>query len=126
MPIHNYARFLKFTQFCKVEIPSSVSKTLESIKNDDSSVIDYGIEQGSKMCEKLIDEGAPGLHFYTLNLEHSVSEILSSIGLVSKSESDRKLPWRKSTEGLRKSSEELDQYFGVIARELFNSNRNLG
>ena len=40
MPIHNYARFLKFTQFCKVEIPSSVSKALESIKNDDSSVID--------------------------------------------------------------------------------------
>ena len=53
------------------------------------------------MCEKLIDEGAPGLHFYTLNLEYSVSEILSSIGLVSKSESDSKLPWRQSTEGLR-------------------------
>ena len=115
MPIHNYARFLKFTQFCKVEIPSSVSQALESIKNDDSSVINYGIEQGSKMCEKLIDEGAPGLHFYTLNLEHSVSEILSSIGLVSKSESDRKLPWRQSTEGLRKSSEDV--------RPIFWSNR---
>ena len=115
MPIHNYARFLKFTQFCKVEIPSSVSQALESIKNDDSSVIDYGIEQGSKMCEKLIDEGAPGLHFYTLNLEYSVSEILSSIGLVSKSESDRKLPWRQSTEGLRKSSEDV--------RPIFWSNR---
>ena len=115
MPIHNYARFLKFTQFCKVGIPSSVSKALESIKNDDSSVIDYGIEQGSKMCEKLIDEGAPGLHFYTLNLEYSVSEILSSIGLVSKSESDRKLPWRQSTEGQRKSSEDV--------RPIFWSNR---
>ena len=115
MPIHNYARFLKFTQFCKVEIPSSVSQALESIKNDDSSVIDYGIEQGSKMCEKLIDEGAPGLHFYTLNLEYSVSELLSSIGLVSKSESDRKLPWRQSTEGLRKSSEDV--------RPIFWSNR---
>ena len=115
MPIHNYARFLKFTQFCKVGIPSSVSKALESIKNDDSSVIDYGIEQASKMCEKLIDEGAPGLHFYTLNLEYSVSEILSSIGLVSKSESDRKLPWRQSTEGQRKSSEDV--------RPIFWSNR---
>ena len=59
MPIHNYARFLKFTQFCKVGIPSSVSKSLESIKNDDSSVIDYGIEQASNMCKKLIDEGSP-------------------------------------------------------------------
>ena len=35
------------------------------------------------MCEKLIKEGVPGLHFYTLNLEHSVKEILNSIGLVS-------------------------------------------
>ena len=68
MPIHNYARFLKFTQFCKLSIPDSVSSQLESIKNDDSSVINYGIDQASTMCEKLIEEGVPGLHFYTLNL----------------------------------------------------------
>jgi len=115
MPIHNYARFIKFTQFCKVNIPSSVSKELESIKNDDSSVIEYGIEQASKMCEELIDEGAPGLHFYTLNLEYSVTEILSSIGLVSRNESDRKLPWRQSSDSERKSSEDV--------RPIFWSNR---
>ena len=115
MPIHNYARFIKFTQFCKVNIPSSVSKELESIKNDDSSVIEYGIEQASKMCEKLIDEGAPGLHFYTLNLEYSVTEILSSIGLASRNESDRKLPWRQSSDSERKSSEDV--------RPIFWSNR---
>ncbi len=115
MPIHNYARFIKFTQFCKVSIPSSVSKSLESIKNDDSSVIGYGIEQASNMCKNLIDEGVPGLHFYTLNLEYSVSEILSSIGLVSKNESDRKFPWRQSTVGQRKSSEDV--------RPIFWSNR---
>ena len=115
MPIHNYARFIKFTQFCKVNIPSSVSKELESIKNDDSSVIEYGIEQASKMCEQLINEGAPGLHFYTLNLEYSVTEILSSIGLVSRNESDRKLPWRQSSDSERKSSEDV--------RPIFWSNR---
>ena len=115
MPIHNYARFIKFTQFCKVNIPSSVSKELESIKNDDSSVIEYGIEQASKMCEELIDEGAPGLHFYTLNLEYSVTEILSSIGLVSRNESDRKLPWRQSSDSERKLSEDV--------RPIFWSNR---
>ena len=115
MPIHNYARFIKFTQFCKVNIPSSVSKELESIKNDDSSVIEYGIEQASKMCEQLINEGAPGLHFYTLNLEYSVTEILSSIGLVSRNESDRKLPWRQSSDSERKLSEDV--------RPIFWSNR---
>ena len=115
MPIHNYARFIKFTQFCKVNIPSSVSKELESIKNDDSSVIEYGIEQASKMCEQLINEGAPGLHFYTLNLEYSVTEILSSIGLASRNESDRKLPWRQSSDSERKLSEDV--------RPIFWSNR---
>ena len=67
------------------------------------------------MCEELIDEGAPGLHFYTLNLEYSVTEILSSIGLVSRNESDRKLPWRQSSDSERKSSEDV--------RPIFWSNR---
>ena len=107
MPIHNYARFIKFTQFCEVTVPSSVAKKLESIKHDDSSVIDYGIEQGTAMCEKLITEGVPGLHFYTLNLEHSVSRILESLGLVSAQGSVRELPWRQSTEGDRKTTEDV-------------------
>ena len=54
MPINNYARFNKFTQFCKVSIPESVTRALEPIKNDDSSVIDYGIEQATNMCQQLI------------------------------------------------------------------------
>ncbi len=56
MPIHNYARFIKFTQFCKISIPKSVTETIESIKNDDSSVMNYGIDQATSMCEKLIAE----------------------------------------------------------------------
>jgi len=107
MPIHNYARFIKFTQFCKISIPKSVTETIESIKNDDSSVINYGIDQATSMCEKLIAEGVPGLHFYTLNLEHSVSEILHSLGLASTQGSVRELPWRQSAAGNRKTTEDV-------------------
>ena len=107
MPIHNYARFLKFTQFCKLSIPDSVSKKLESIKNDDSSVIHYGIDQATSMCKKLIEENVPGLHFYTLNLEHSISEILKSLNLVSTTGIIKELPWRQSTLGDRKTSEDV-------------------
>mgnify|MGYP001164957810 FL=1 len=107
MPIHNYSRFIKFTQFCDVTVPDSVNKTLESLKHDDSSVIDYGIEQGTAMCEKLIAEGVPGLHFFTLNLEHSVSGILESLGLASVQGSARELPWRQSTAGDRKTTEDV-------------------
>ena len=107
MPIHNYARFIKFTQFCKISIPNSVTKTIESLKNDDSSVINYGIDQATSMCEKLIAEGVPGLHFYTLNLEHSVSGILELLGLTSTQRSARELPWRQSTVGDRKTTEDV-------------------
>jgi methylenetetrahydrofolate reductase (NADPH) len=107
MPINNYARFIKFTQFCKISIPKSVTKNIESIKNDDSSVINYGIDQATSMCEKLIAEGVPGLHFYTLNLEHSVSEILRLLGLASKQGSIRELPWRQSAAGDRKTVEDV-------------------
>ena len=107
MPIHNYARFLKFTQFCQVSVPDSVTEQLELIKYDDSSVINYGIDQASGMCQKLIKNGVPGLHFYTLNLENSVSAILKSLGLVSSQGIIKELPWRQSTSGGRKTSEDV-------------------
>ena len=107
MPIHNYARFLKFTQFCQVSVPDSVTEQLELIKYDDSSVINYGIDQASGMCQKLIKNGVPGLHFYTLNLENSVSAILKSLGLVASQGIIKELPWRQSTSGGRKTSEDV-------------------
>tara|TARA_B100001013_G_scaffold337987_1_gene258586 strand:+ start:206 stop:1972 length:1767 start_codon:yes stop_codon:yes gene_type:complete len=107
MPIHNYARFLKFAQFCQVSVPDSVTEQLELIKYDDSSVINYGIDQASGMCQKLIKNGVPGLHFYTLNLENSVSAILKSLGLVSSQGIIKELPWRQSTSGSRKTSEDV-------------------
>jgi len=103
----SHARFLKFTQFCQVSIPDSVSTQLESIKNDDSSVINYGIDQAAEMCQKLIENGVPGLHFYTLNLEHSVSAILKSLGFVSSRSTIRELPWRQSASDDRKTSEDV-------------------
>ena len=107
MPIHNYARFIKFTQFCQVSIPDSVTAQLEPIKYDDSSVINYGIDQATAMCQKLIENGVPGLHFYTLNLEHSVSAILQSLGFVSSPGTLKELPWRQSTSDDRKTSEDV-------------------
>ena len=107
MPIHNHARFLKFTQFCKVSIPNIISKQLESIKDDDLSVINYGINQASEMGRVLIEEGVPGLHFYTLNLEHSVSEILRLLNLVTSQGIIKELPWRQSTLGDRKTAEDV-------------------
>jgi len=49
-----------------------------------------------EMCKRLLNEGVPGLHFFTLNLERSVIKILKGLGLVSKEQVSRSLPWGQS------------------------------
>lgn len=97
LPVHNYERFRRFTDFCRTKVPDEVNTSLEAIKNDDEAVRVYGVELGAKMCKTLLDRKIPGLHFYTLNLESSTMEILDKLGFVSKTESRRALPWRPST-----------------------------
>eukprot|EP00741_Cyanophora_paradoxa_P022032 tig00021433_g21268.t1 len=97
MPIHNYAGFKRMTGFCKTRVPQHVLDELEAIKDNDEAVKEYGVKLGIEMCRKLLDSGAPGLHFYTLNLEKSVTKILEGLGLISTTESRRQLPWRPPT-----------------------------
>ena len=46
----------------------------------------YGIQQATDMCKRMLAEGTPGLHMYTLNLERSAVQILENLGLISKDE----------------------------------------
>lgn len=94
MPIQSYQGFCKMTEFCKTKIPPFISDSLEPIKTDERSVKDFGVEFGIKMCRELLQSGAPGLHFYTLNLETSVCRILDGLQLVEDWQSNRELPWR--------------------------------
>jgi methylenetetrahydrofolate reductase (NADPH) len=56
----------------------------------------YGVDLAAKMCRRLLDAGVPGLHFYTLNLEKSVTNILEILGFVS-SRRTTSLPWMQSS-----------------------------
>lgn len=107
MPIHNYSRFKKFTQFANVSVPATIVSDLEDIKLDDAKVIDYGIDQAYHMASRLIEEGTEGLHFYTLNLESSVAQILNRLGLSNAGGTARELPWRQSGQTQRNQSEEI-------------------
>merc|ERR1719482_214361 len=62
MPIQSYAGFKKMTDLCKTKIPPHINEALEEVK-------DYGVQCGIEMCKELLENGVPGLHFYTLNLE---------------------------------------------------------
>lgn len=97
LPITNYERFLRFTRFCQTKVPKNILADLESIKKDDAAVKRYGIKQCVEMCEKLRDFGVPGFHFYTLNLETTVMEVLKQLQLIDNFSNRRTLPWRPST-----------------------------
>jgi len=67
MPITNYSKLARFSDACGAEIPRWVRKQLEAYGDDMESIQAYGEQVVSEMCERLLQGGAPGLHFYTLN-----------------------------------------------------------
>eukprot|EP01098_Paradermamoeba_levis_P011692 TRINITY_DN5030_c0_g1_i1.p1 TRINITY_DN5030_c0_g1~~TRINITY_DN5030_c0_g1_i1.p1 ORF type:complete len:589 (+),score=188.41 TRINITY_DN5030_c0_g1_i1:71-1837(+) len=94
MPIHTFAGFKRMTTLCKTKVPQSISDALEPIKDDDEKVKEYGVQLCIQMCQTLLKAGiAPALHFYTLNLEKSVTKILEGLGLVKEIQERRPLPW---------------------------------
>jgi methylenetetrahydrofolate reductase (NADPH) len=67
MPITNYSKLARFSDACGAEIPRWVRKQLEAYGDDVKSIQAFGEEVITQMCERLLQGGAPGLHFYTLN-----------------------------------------------------------
>lgn len=81
MCINAYPGFTKMTKFCKTRVTKDLRDKMESLREDGAAVKKFGVEFGTKLCQELVDAGAPGLHFYTLNLEKVVYGILDSLGV---------------------------------------------
>jgi len=67
LPITNYAQLARFSASCGTEIPRWISKRLEGYGDDLASIRAFGFDVTLQLCEQLIDAGAPGLHFYSMN-----------------------------------------------------------
>lgn len=76
MPITNVSQIERFTSMCGASIPASLRDLLAGVRDDDAAVTAVGIEWARDQCRALLEGGAPGLHFYTLNRHHSAQEIL--------------------------------------------------
>lgn len=81
MPIANYAQLARFSDACGAEIPRWMRFKLDSYRDDSASIREFGLEVVTAMCRKLIEAGAPGLHFYTLNQASLSVEIWRRLGL---------------------------------------------
>lgn len=81
MPIINYRNLARFSDNCGADIPRWIRKRLESFGDNQESVIAFGIDLVSELCEALLDAGAPGLHFYTMNQVDPTAAIIKNLNL---------------------------------------------
>jgi methylenetetrahydrofolate reductase (NADPH) len=81
MPIVSFTKLARFSDACGAEIPRWIRRRLEGYGDDAASIRAFGQDVVTAMCRSLIERGAPGLHFYTLNQPTATSSIWRSLGL---------------------------------------------
>ncbi len=79
MPITNFASLTRFSDTCGAEIPRWIRKQLEAYADDKESLQAFGLDVVSALCNQLLEQGAPGLHFYTLNQADSTNAIWNNL-----------------------------------------------
>ncbi len=84
MPINNYSQLARFSDACGAEIPRWLRKRLEEFDDDLESIRAFGLDVVTEMCQRLLDHGAPGLHFYTMNQSELTLALWKNLGLSGK------------------------------------------
>ncbi|MDD5303981.1 MAG: methylenetetrahydrofolate reductase [NAD(P)H] [Elusimicrobia bacterium] len=79
MPVTAYAQLKRFQSMCGARIPDELEARMARVQADPEAVLREGVEWGARQCRELLDGGAPGIHFYTLNRSHSTTEILTQL-----------------------------------------------
>jgi len=75
MPIASFSKLARFSDACGAEIPRWIRRKLEGFGDDTASIRAFGLDVVTRLCERLIEGGAPGIHFYTLNQSALTLEI---------------------------------------------------
>jgi len=81
MPITNYTQLARFSDACGAEIPRFIRKRLEAYGDDTASIRAFGTEVVTRLCQRLLEEGAPGLHFYSMNQAAPSEAVWNNLGL---------------------------------------------
>lgn len=93
MPITDFAQVAKFSQFCGAEIPSWIRKRMQPLLADAHAQEELGIELATRQAEDLLRNGAPGIHFYTLNRAEPTVRIWNNLGLTQHASQRRAQPF---------------------------------
>jgi methylenetetrahydrofolate reductase (NADPH) len=79
MPITNYAQIARFTSAIGASIPPKLLRELEARRDDSKAVEDLGVAYAALQATELLEQGAPGVHFYTLNRSPATRAIVSAL-----------------------------------------------
>ncbi len=88
MPITNYSRLARFSRMCGAEIPLWIAKRIKAWEDagDQNSLRAFGEEVVTSLCRRLLDSGAPGIHFYTLNMAGPTLALCRNLGFTETAE----------------------------------------
>ncbi|MBX9810001.1 MAG: methylenetetrahydrofolate reductase [NAD(P)H] [Burkholderiales bacterium] len=81
MPIGRFSQLARFSDACGAEIPRWIRKKLEGYGDDIASIHAFGLDVVTALCDDLLRNGAPVLHFYTLNQAGLTTTIWQRLGL---------------------------------------------
>ncbi len=81
MPIANFSQLARFSDACGAEIPRWLRMKLQGYADDTASIRSFGLDVVTDLCDRLLSQGAPGLHFYTMNQAGLTSTIWQRLGL---------------------------------------------
>lgn len=79
MPITNFSQIQRLTAMCGARIPDELVLRLKTANDDQAKVRQIGVEHATRQCRALLDGGAPGIHFYTLNRSPATVQILEAL-----------------------------------------------
>ena len=81
MPVTNVAQIERFAKMSGAAFPTWLADRLHAVADDPEKVRRVGVEVATELSQALLDAGAPGLHFYTLNRSQATTEIWTALGL---------------------------------------------
>ncbi len=81
IPVTNAKQVQRFAQLAGAEFPPDLAARFDAVADDAAAVREVGVEIATELCQTLLDEGVPGIHFYTLNRSTASREIYANLGL---------------------------------------------
>ena len=81
MPITSFANIVRFCNGCGAELPRWIRLRLEQLQDDKPALLDFGTSVVTRLCEALLRNGAPGLHFYTINQAEPTLRLWENLAL---------------------------------------------